>query len=358
MLLSQLSSLSSLVFGFPLESTDTTMIFKAWTNLRIGSGQNVPADDQASPSKAEQRRAQVRKAQIQHRQRKANYVKTLETDAERYREMIATTRREALAIHAENEAIKAQLLQHSLKLSLDQNLFLTEQMASTPSPRNDDHEAYNMLPLEDITMTLGYDDIMNAPCYYISSSPSPSQFGSSVNSLEGSAAPETCSAAPNPHLPEMTPQQIQQAINFILAYVPYFLLFSLLLLIIFLTPLTCPKIVWSTFAATILTPPSFLPPQSSPQQTKTASQAANLDIHSWPHLSPCAAHHLMSFRRPERRNYSREVRSRYVRLHQTRQTQSRGRLRGLLYKVCTDWHARYMGRMMQKSPRYRCGLNS
>ncbi|KAK4464846.1 hypothetical protein QBC42DRAFT_262454 [Cladorrhinum samala] len=217
MLLSQLSSLSSLVFGFPLESTDTTMIFKAWTNLRIGSGQNVPADDQASPSKAEQRRAQVRKAQIQHRQRKANYVKTLETDAERYREMIATTRREALAIHAENEAIKAQLLQHSLKLSLDQNLFLTEQMASTPSPRNDDHEAYNMLPLEDITMTLGYDDIMNAPCYYISSSPSPSQFGSSVNSLEGSAAPETCSAAPNPHLPEMTPQQIQQAINFILA---------------------------------------------------------------------------------------------------------------------------------------------
>lgn len=199
------------------------MLFKTWTNLRIGSGQNVPPDDQASLSKAQQRRAQVRKAQIQHRQRKANYVKTLETDAERYREMIATTRREALAIYAENEAMRAQLLQHSSKLSLGQNLSLKNQITSPTLPRNDD-SGYSLLPLEDVTMTLGYDEIMNTPCYYISSSPSSSQFESSVNSSEGGAAPETC-AAPNPHLPEMTPQQIQQAINFILAYAFYFLVF-------------------------------------------------------------------------------------------------------------------------------------
>ncbi|KAK4168540.1 hypothetical protein QBC43DRAFT_309064 [Cladorrhinum sp. PSN259] len=163
----------------------------------------VATTDESPLTKSQQRRAQVRTAQLQHRQRKANYVKKLETDTERYREMIATAKRDALAIHAENEAMRAQLLEHSSKLTLDQSVRLLNQIPQPP---------------DDITMTLGYDDAMNAPCYYISSSPSRSQFGESTSTRGGGlAGSERCSAPPNPQLPDMSPHQIQQAINFILA---------------------------------------------------------------------------------------------------------------------------------------------
>ncbi|KAK3984689.1 hypothetical protein QBC44DRAFT_336585 [Cladorrhinum sp. PSN332] len=161
--------------------------------------QDAVAPGEPPLTKSQQRRAQVRKAQLEHRQRKANYVKKLETDAERYRDMIATTRREALGIHAENEAMRAQL----------QGVSLLSQIPTAPLCLNSD----------DITMALGYDNIMSAPCYYISSSPSSSQFESSTSSQGGGpiSTDKTCSNPSNSQLPDMAPHQIQQAINFILA---------------------------------------------------------------------------------------------------------------------------------------------
>ncbi|KAI1846733.1 hypothetical protein JX266_007306 [Neoarthrinium moseri] len=66
------------------------------------------ADDAAARAKAH-RRAQVRKAQLQHRQRKANYTKELEMDIARLREQIDQTETESRALRTENDAIRKRL---------------------------------------------------------------------------------------------------------------------------------------------------------------------------------------------------------------------------------------------------------
>ncbi|PQE13920.1 alanine racemase protein [Rutstroemia sp. NJR-2017a BBW] len=69
-------------------------------------------DEDGSKSAAAQkahRRAQVRRAQIEHRQRKQNYVKHLEEDVIRLREMIAAAENEASLLAKENGAMKSTL---------------------------------------------------------------------------------------------------------------------------------------------------------------------------------------------------------------------------------------------------------
>ncbi|CAD6441196.1 28bd1940-3704-4454-8e38-2bdd7b33415c [Sclerotinia trifoliorum] len=61
------------------------------------------------------RRAQVRRAQIEHRQRKQNYVKHLEEDLIRLREIIAATENESSALMKENGAIKSTLSASGVK---------------------------------------------------------------------------------------------------------------------------------------------------------------------------------------------------------------------------------------------------
>ncbi|KAF4782378.1 hypothetical protein HER10_EVM0011519 [Colletotrichum scovillei] len=59
--------------------------------------------------KAKLRRQQVRKAQIQHRTRKANYIKQLELDVCKFRDMIAAAEKEVLAFRRENESMRGAL---------------------------------------------------------------------------------------------------------------------------------------------------------------------------------------------------------------------------------------------------------
>ncbi|KAK7448361.1 hypothetical protein Landi51_06591 [Colletotrichum acutatum] len=59
--------------------------------------------------KAKFRRQQVRKAQIQHRTRKANYIKQLELDVCKFRDMIAAAEKEVLAFRRENESMRGAL---------------------------------------------------------------------------------------------------------------------------------------------------------------------------------------------------------------------------------------------------------
>ncbi|KAJ0313800.1 hypothetical protein COL516b_000745 [Colletotrichum fioriniae] len=59
--------------------------------------------------KAKLRRQQVRKAQIQHRTRKANYIKQLELDVCKFRNMIAAAEKEVLAFRRENEGMRGAL---------------------------------------------------------------------------------------------------------------------------------------------------------------------------------------------------------------------------------------------------------
>ncbi|TGO73442.1 hypothetical protein BELL_0361g00120 [Botrytis elliptica] len=69
----------------------------------------------AGTAQKQHRRAQVRRAQIEHRQRKQNYVKHLEEDVIRLRGMIATTENESSALMKENRAIESTLSASGIK---------------------------------------------------------------------------------------------------------------------------------------------------------------------------------------------------------------------------------------------------
>lgn len=79
----------------------------------LGPGRNNEQQQQQdanAQAKNQARRAQVRKAQIQHRQRKANYTKELEMDVAKLRDLIEQAEREGLALRTENEAIRRRLV--------------------------------------------------------------------------------------------------------------------------------------------------------------------------------------------------------------------------------------------------------
>ncbi|KAK0632016.1 hypothetical protein B0T14DRAFT_559746 [Immersiella caudata] len=160
--------------------------------------------------KAQLRRAQVRKAQIQHRQRKANYVKQLEIDVAHIRDLIADAQRDAKALRKENNAMKAQLRRRptvpvkAVKISVPESPVVEEMPVFAMDAIDSSYG------LEDITMTLDFDEQMNAPSFRISSSPSSSHYESSNQSLY-------FSDATSPVMQDTNPDQTQEAINFILA---------------------------------------------------------------------------------------------------------------------------------------------
>jgi hypothetical protein len=92
----------------------------------------------------------------------------------------------------------------SLPLSLDQGVSLLKM----PEPVQLSSETKQCLQEPDnVTVTLGFDEAINAPTFYISSPPP---------STQPSDSPQEVSPAPDA-LPDLTPAQAQAAINFILA---------------------------------------------------------------------------------------------------------------------------------------------
>ncbi|APA15383.1 hypothetical protein sscle_14g101530 [Sclerotinia sclerotiorum 1980 UF-70] len=69
----------------------------------------------SATAQKQHRRSQVRRAQIEHRQRKQDYVKHLEEDLIRLREMISATENESLTLVKENGAIKSTLSASGVK---------------------------------------------------------------------------------------------------------------------------------------------------------------------------------------------------------------------------------------------------
>src|SRR6187402_3234044 len=69
---------------------------------------NSGGEELSAKDKAQIRRQQVRRAQIQHRQRKANYVKQLELDVVRVRDLIADTERQTAVLRRENGAMRTR----------------------------------------------------------------------------------------------------------------------------------------------------------------------------------------------------------------------------------------------------------
>lgn len=134
-------------------------------------GQNVDSDTKPR-DKTEVRRNQVRKAQVQHRQRKANYVRELEKDIARMREQVAAEQCEAQALFSENNAMRAQLQQvvnqtSPLPLSLDEEIALLSMAPQLPLFGNE-------VGVEGLDFTINFDEATDQ-AYYFDEFPSPSQ---------------------------------------------------------------------------------------------------------------------------------------------------------------------------------------
>lgn len=193
--------------------------------------------------KAQLRRAQVRKAQIQHRQRKANYVKQLELDVSELRDLITQAQQETSHIRKQNDDIRdllrkteptpqfaypqADSTYYSNPDSpgtrmgglseLDTQEWLAGRQLSDldlnpphplmPSTSND-AEMFGHINIDDITVSLGMNELLGTPCFTINTS-------SSGGSVQGYASPSHFEHPPL--TPPLTPQQEQIVLNWILA---------------------------------------------------------------------------------------------------------------------------------------------
>jgi hypothetical protein len=207
-----------------------------------GNDASSPEKPLSQKDKAQIRRAQVRRAQIQHRQRKANYVKELELDVSRFRELVSQTEREVLILRRENEAIKVTLTGAGVdstmwvKPALSPSRSHTQSLRSGASPRTDitpllqqqendlsdrmkaqhlydlktspallqapDTDMFGNIDVDDLTVMLSMDPTMGTPAFSISSGASGIQ--SNPNPVWGNRGFQ------------MSYEQEQLAINFVL----------------------------------------------------------------------------------------------------------------------------------------------
>ncbi|KAI2467226.1 hypothetical protein F4781DRAFT_322377 [Annulohypoxylon bovei var. microspora] len=147
-------------------------------------------------SKGKARRAQVRKAQIQHRERKANYTKQLEMDVARLRDLIEQTERQSLTLRTENEAIRRRL-----------------NFASAPEPEFDFSFPQDMVPEYTVSL-LASSESLATPLYQVQRIPTPSSL-SSHSPAVGEGVQEFIDVGGVLGM-MMSQAQVDHAINFIL----------------------------------------------------------------------------------------------------------------------------------------------
>jgi len=246
-----------------------------------GNGKGVDEGDSSTLTPKQRRRAQVRKAQIEHRQRKENYVKHLEQDVVNLREMIAQAETQSVLFKHENESIKTTLLSSHIPIPTiapvsksvsEQN---TDVTSSTPisqeqpsqsdfsisgSPQNSQWQS-NTSPSNSL-VSMTFDDIIDASCLHITPPSnfvpdndifmtSPEIFNLSANPyalIPSDPMPPSAFPGLNPELLKALPKLPDEAtspvsaaafkdlstiaINFILAFAPHSNLLIPILLII------------------------------------------------------------------------------------------------------------------------------
>ncbi|KJZ80605.1 hypothetical protein HIM_00455 [Hirsutella minnesotensis 3608] len=187
------------------------------------------------------RREQVKRAQVQHRQRKANYLKQLEIDVSTLRDLVSLTEHEAQAIKKQNDSIRSILRDsgvtqlvaavsispHPPSHSLGPQAQGTSDTASPDAAQLQDAierftvdepspELFGDIDVEDLTVTLGLNDIMGTPCFQICSNSSVDSGGAASSVVSGPTATTASTPEPRVEMP-LTPEQEFKAINFILA---------------------------------------------------------------------------------------------------------------------------------------------
>lgn len=202
-----------------------------------GNEQGLSAKD-----KAQVRRAQVRKAQIQHRQRKANYIKQLEMDVSKLRDMISGAEQDARILQMENETIRLRLSGSVGMASAGpaaggspltiQTLHASEVGSLPLSATTSLFSADFNVP--DMMVSLDFDDVVDYPCFQVARSPASSWSSPAHSPQQQKRAMlpiKSEHVSPPPQLPSsptspgssvdgvtgLTTAQADQAINFVLA---------------------------------------------------------------------------------------------------------------------------------------------
>lgn len=184
-------------------------------------------DDNSAQIKAKARRAQVRKAQKQHRERKANYTKELEQDVARLRDLIEQTQTEGRALKLENDAMRRDMSARAPNLSLPEPVTTTFDFALPTAPVP---SAYGAVPPPppppppdpEYTVRVEMSELMQTPAFQVTRSPtarSGSQAMDNAESISNGTDILRLGASPETLVGDLTEAQTDLVINFILAYV-------------------------------------------------------------------------------------------------------------------------------------------
>ncbi|KAI3329000.1 hypothetical protein HD806DRAFT_269239 [Xylariaceae sp. AK1471] len=176
---------------------------------------------QAEPSaeaKARARRQQVRKAQLQHRQRKANYTKQLEMDVTKLRDDIAKVEQEITSLKKQNNGIRS-------RLACGDEAVLP--VALNVSPADTMDMAFSTCLAPNYTVSLDMLDYLDTPAFQVRRA-SPSLLDTGARATSSHATETLRGATPisavSTNLEDdtttemaLSEEQTDQAINFILA---------------------------------------------------------------------------------------------------------------------------------------------
>ncbi|KAI5465985.1 hypothetical protein BGZ63DRAFT_120101 [Mariannaea sp. PMI_226] len=205
------------------------------------TGASPPSKALTASEKSKIRRAQVRRAQIQHRKRKAEYVKQLELDVTHFRELIALAEDESAQLEKANSAMRDHLKLIGINVSvplpnegqeapvnMDQVDYHVDsilasgtdlstvqpptQIYSLPQESQREPELFGDVNLDEIIVRLSKDEGLTTPVFSIRSNSSDSSFDfAKSNNSTASSPPSSVGAI------ELSREEEQMAINFILA---------------------------------------------------------------------------------------------------------------------------------------------
>ncbi|KAI8635353.1 hypothetical protein F5Y19DRAFT_8902 [Xylariaceae sp. FL1651] len=200
------------------QQADKSLTFVS-SNLeqRQANGQHGGQAGSSTQAKAQARRQQVRKAQMQHRQRKANYTQQLEMDIAKLRDEIAKVEQDNEILKGKNDAIRSQLARGG------QTMPMTVGMP----PASTADMAFSTCLAPDYTVSLDIPEYLGSPAFQVRrNSPSLADTSSRVTSSHATDAftGTTPTSTVGTSLDDftttemtMSEEQTDRAVNFILA---------------------------------------------------------------------------------------------------------------------------------------------
>lgn len=151
----------------------------------------------------------MRRAQIEHRQRKANYTKQLELDISELRDLVALAEKQTAALFKDNYLMREALELAGVPRSSSNTNNTTTTTTTSPQQQQEPPELFADVDINDLTVTLSVDSALGTPCFQIRSNNSS---GASVSTAAETEAVHASSPA------RLSAEHECRAVNFILGF--------------------------------------------------------------------------------------------------------------------------------------------